>query len=333
MYIRSLPKVAAALGVLALMITEVDAAAPRDVDDLVGVRASSGESQLMQRGYHYRKTIRVSDNTIAYWWNGKKQACIAVTTADGRYKSIVDQPDAVCDKDAMNAYSGYGGGHHGTEDLVGMRASNGERALHERGYRMTGSFSGADRTWSNWWKQANHKCITVMTMNGRYQSITETLPADCKGEHSSAGAEAPPGGYGARAPQIMTVDNGNVSVDVGGCNVLFHPTGGIVSQGRSCTASDVSEAQNAFRGYRREQGAPAGAEAPPGGFSAQGSGSTFTCESSSNQYQYCRHPVGAHAKVRIQRQLSGNCVQGKSWGYDADGVWVNKGCRAVFEIH
>ena len=65
-------------------------------DDLVGMRASSGERELEDRGYRYRKTIKTSNSSIAYWWNSHKQDCIAVTTTDGRYKSIVNQPDAVC---------------------------------------------------------------------------------------------------------------------------------------------------------------------------------------------------------------------------------------------
>jgi hypothetical protein len=65
-------------------------------DDLVGMRASSGESELKDRGYRYRKTIKTSHSSIAYWWNPRKQDCIAVTTTDGRYKSIMNQPQAVC---------------------------------------------------------------------------------------------------------------------------------------------------------------------------------------------------------------------------------------------
>jgi hypothetical protein len=37
--------------------------------------------------------------------------------------------------------------------------------------------------------------------------------------------------------------------------------------------------------------------------------------------------------VELLRQLSGTaCVQGQSWGWDAEGVWVDGGCRALFRV-
>jgi hypothetical protein len=36
--------------------------------------------------------------------------------------------------------------------------------------------------------------------------------------------------------------------------------------------------------------------------------------------------------VRIVRRLSSaGCVIGRSWGFDANKIWVNNGCRAIFE--
>ncbi len=101
----TLTKTAIALGLLTLMATGVHASTPRDVDDLVGARASSGESALGNRGYQHRKSIKVSGSSITYWWNPRNQACIAVTTAEGRYKSIVTQPEAACDERGGNSYS------------------------------------------------------------------------------------------------------------------------------------------------------------------------------------------------------------------------------------
>lgn len=38
-------------------------------------------------------------------------------------------------------------------------------------------------------------------------------------------------------------------------------------------------------------------------------------------------------EVRLDRQLSKNpCVLGESWGVDDEGLWVDRGCKAVFEI-
>jgi hypothetical protein len=33
------------------------------------------------------------------------------------------------------------------------------------------------------------------------------------------------------------------------------------------------------------------------------------------------------------QQLSGSpCQQGSTWGYDNGGIWVDRGCRATFQI-
>jgi hypothetical protein len=60
---------------------------------------------------------------------------------------------------------------------------------------------------------------------------------------------------------------------------------------------------------------------------------TVTCESWDNREKYCRAPIRG-AQVEIVRQLSNKgCRYGENWGWDEEGVWVTKGCRAVFGIH
>ena len=39
------------------------------------------------------------------------------------------------------------------------------------------------------------------------------------------------------------------------------------------------------------------------------------------------------ATVRLVNQKSGSsCVQGRTWGYNNEGIWVDRGCRADFEV-
>jgi len=57
----------------------------------------------------------------------------------------------------------------------------------------------------------------------------------------------------------------------------------------------------------------------------------ITCSSRDSQYTYCR----AHTEdvVQLSRQLSStDCIEGRTWGYDRHGIWVDKGCRAEFTI-
>jgi len=57
----------------------------------------------------------------------------------------------------------------------------------------------------------------------------------------------------------------------------------------------------------------------------------LTCESRDRIRRYCGATIEREA--RLQRQLSGMpCEQGRNWGWDADGVWVDKGCRAEFRV-
>ena len=59
---------------------------------------------------------------------------------------------------------------------------------------------------------------------------------------------------------------------------------------------------------------------------------TITCESHEPNDNYCRAPL-RHAQVEIVRQLSKKpCNFGETWGWDGGGIWVTRGCRAVFSI-
>jgi hypothetical protein len=57
----------------------------------------------------------------------------------------------------------------------------------------------------------------------------------------------------------------------------------------------------------------------------------ITCSSNDGRRNNC--PVATHGGVRLVRQRSdADCVFNSTWGYDRRGVWVDRGCRADFEI-
>jgi hypothetical protein len=60
----------------------------------------------------------------------------------------------------------------------------------------------------------------------------------------------------------------------------------------------------------------------------------FSCGSNNNQYQMCQIPGNGNPQnVRMVRQLSQSaCIQGRTWGTRGNQVWVDKGCRAEFQI-
>lgn len=153
--------------------------APRDVRDLVGARASSGETQLKQRGYKFIKTEEGDDRKWSNWWKKSTSTCITVTTVNGRYEAILKTPAADCSTGEENSDD------LDVSDLVGARASSGETQLRQRGYKFIKSEKGDDRIWSNWWNRSTSTCITVETVNGRYDAITKTMPADCNASNGN----------------------------------------------------------------------------------------------------------------------------------------------------
>ncbi|MEA2166057.1 MAG: hypothetical protein QOK37_4184 [Thermoanaerobaculia bacterium] len=62
---------------------------------------------------------------------------------------------------------------------------------------------------------------------------------------------------------------------------------------------------------------------------ASSSESTLVCESGKGMNHRCS--ANTMGGVMLSRQLSDSaCIRDKSWGYDANGVWVSDGCRAEF---
>lgn len=56
-----------------------------------------------------------------------------------------------------------------------------------------------------------------------------------------------------------------------------------------------------------------------------------TCESRGGRRAYC--PAETLGGVRLANKLSSTaCDQNRDWGYDKGGIWVDNGCRAVFEV-
>lgn len=60
-------------------------------------------------------------------------------------------------------------------------------------------------------------------------------------------------------------------------------------------------------------------------------GGTLTCSSDDGRRRYCN--ANTSSGVRLTRQISGSaCIQGQTWGFDERGIWVDRGCRAEFQI-
>lgn len=134
-------------------------------------------------------------------------------------------------------------------DLVGARGSSGETQLESRGYTYISTTEGADRKWTYWWNASRQQCISVATVEGRYDSIESTLPPDC-GESGSTAAQT------SETPEIMVGTNGQGEVifSRNNCVAYYDARGTRTRQLPACSNAQTRQADDAMSRYRREQG-------------------------------------------------------------------------------
>lgn len=57
------------------------------------------------------------------------------------------------------------------------------------------------------------------------------------------------------------------------------------------------------------------------------------CESNHGEQQVCPVGIGRDGNVWMSRKLSNSrCVEDDTWGWDRRGIWVDQGCRAIFQV-
>jgi hypothetical protein len=60
-------------------------------------------------------------------------------------------------------------------------------------------------------------------------------------------------------------------------------------------------------------------------------GQVISCSSDDMHRHYC--PADTRGGVSLIKQNSeSSCRQGRSWGFDDRGIWVDRGCRADFQV-
>ena len=94
------------------------------------------------------------------------------------------------------------------------------------------------------------------------------------------------------------------------------------------------------RGIWVDRGCRADFEVAVGGYTSggnyrpdwnTGTVTAMTCSSQDGKRHYCT--TDTRWGVRLVKQRSGSpCTQGSTWGYDSNGIWVDRGCRADFEV-
>ncbi len=93
--------------------------------------------------------------------------------------------------------------------LIGMRAASGQMELESRGFVFINNSGGGDRKWSNYWNGPRRLCISVVTVNGRFDSIVSAPAIDCGRNNDS----------GSSSGSVVTVYE---DYDLNGRSQIFH---------------------------------------------------------------------------------------------------------------
>jgi hypothetical protein len=158
------------------------------------------------------------------------------------------------------------------------------------------------------WERRDGNRLTCASLGDRFRSCDSALRGGVSLVHQLGHAACIQG-------QTWGVDARGLWVD-GGCAGEFRIATTVAGGGLRIAPS----------------GAPATGALAVGDSLAGGAVPTLICESRDSRRRYCPAEVG-DATVRLDSTLSRvPCVEGKSWGHDANGIWVDQGCRASFSI-
>ena len=160
------------------------------------------------------------------------------------------------------------------------------------------------------------------------------------------GCEADFGFQGVAAPPVAVAPNrpGNLQITCNSQNYQqqFCPTG---MQIGGVWLIEQSSSAPCIQGqtWGHERGSIWVTQGCAGTFGVQGSGggyvppppvlptsSSLVCESRNYQQAFCQSGTRIGHAWLIAQRSSAACIQGRSWGYDANGIWVNEGCEGEF---
>ncbi len=97
----------------------------------------------------------------------------------------------------------------------------------------------------------------------------------------------------------------------------------------TCSVDSSGRIESVF--VQERGGAPLGGTPAAAGDDGDWEPFSVTCSSSKDRRTECQIPAGS--RVRLEEQLSrSDCVAGTSWGAFGEVLWVDRGCRAIFDL-
>jgi hypothetical protein len=216
-------------------------------------------------------------------------------------------------------------------DLDYQDTAWGRSELIKRGYHQRSHDGGG---YEYWWNSARKRCIVMRSEGGKVASVVTSPASDCGQSESSKSSGDNAAAVAIGAAAILGIaamahkshhhdershgadSNSEAEFERGYRDGLYNQSyntysGNSYQQGYASGSRD-RDSQTSYRGY------------------SHGSGTQVTCESIGNQRVEC--PMDTRGNVRVVRQLSHSpCNEGVSWGLSRHTVWVERGCRAVFQ--
>jgi hypothetical protein len=223
----------------------------------------------------------------------------------------------------VNSNYGWGGGNNGTPGTVYCASDDGRRnycnANTRGGVRLTRQRSGSPCTQGQTWGWDN---------NGIW------VDRGCRAEFTvgNGGSGGNWGGSGNGSGTVYCAsDDGRrqtCSMDTrGGVRLVNQRSGSPCNQGQTWGWNNGSVWVD--RGCRAEFASGGGNWGGGGGGNGGNSGTVYCASDDGNRHSCSMNTSGG---VRLTNQRSGSpCTQGQTWGWDRNGVWVDRGCRAEFQ--
>lgn len=156
-----------------------------NIDDLRNTNDGYARQQLYARGFN-----EVGNNL---WSNTRTNQCYQLISINGNVATIVGNNPQNCSTPPNSGYNnnpnynqnqGYNNTSQsvsaqapaGLSDLVGAKARQAEADLVTRGYVLR----KANGLTAYWEETASGNCVSILTNNGRYQSLINVAPSACR---------------------------------------------------------------------------------------------------------------------------------------------------------
>ena len=106
--------------------------AQNSLQDLVGARANSLDSEMHQKGFVHIKSSKSYSGIYSYWWKGANNKCVSVRIEDGHIRAVRKTVPADCNQSgSYNSYQNHQSHHH---DSYNHYENSGYDDSFERGY-------------------------------------------------------------------------------------------------------------------------------------------------------------------------------------------------------